>query len=129
VPMAGAVIVTTPQDVALIDARKGLAMFRKVNVPVLGIIENMSSFVCPHCGTVTDIFKKGGGERTADLLGTPFLGSIPLDPEIVIGGDLGMPIVVAQPSGHHAEAFAAIARAVVAEAERQGSARPRMSIV
>jgi ATP-binding protein involved in chromosome partitioning len=129
VPMAGAVIVTTPQDVALIDARKGLAMFRKVNVPVLGIVENMSSFKCPHCGTVTDIFKKGGGERTAELLGTPFLGSIPLDPEIVIGGDLGVPIVVAQPSGHHAESFAAVARAVVAEAERQVSARPRMSIV
>ena len=81
VPLAGAVIVTTPQDVALIDARKGLAMFRKVNVPVLGIIENMSTFVCPHCGEVTDIFKKGGGERTAELLDTAFLGRDPARPE------------------------------------------------
>ncbi|HEX2225303.1 MAG TPA: Mrp/NBP35 family ATP-binding protein, partial [Thermoanaerobaculia bacterium] len=77
VPLTGAVVVTTPQDVALIDARKGLAMFRKVNVPVMGIIENMSTFVCPHCGEATDIFKKDGGRKTADLLGTAFLGAIP----------------------------------------------------
>src|ERR1700680_887748 len=105
VPLAGAVIVTTPQDVALIDARKGLAMFRKVNVPVIGIVENMSSFVCPHCGQVTDIFKKGGGDATARVIETSFLGAIPLDPEIVIGGDRGVPIVVSQPDGPHAIAF------------------------
>ncbi len=99
VPLAGAVIVTTPQDVALIDARKGLAMFRKVNVPVVGIVENMSTFVCPHCGHDSDIFKKGGGERTAKELGTAFLGRIPLDPAIVEGGDAGVPIVVAQNDG------------------------------
>ena len=75
VPLSAAVIVTTPQDVALIDARKGLAMFRKVNVPVVGIIENMSGFACPHCGEGTDVFKKGGGERTAEVVGTAFLGS------------------------------------------------------
>src|ERR1044071_5383325 len=97
VPLAGAVIVTTPQDVALIDARKGLAMFKKVNVPVIGIIENMSGFVCPHCGETTDIFKRGGGERTADLLGTEFLGAVPLDPKVVEGGDQGGPIVVRDP--------------------------------
>jgi ATP-binding protein involved in chromosome partitioning len=129
VPLAGAVIVTTPQDVALIDARKGLAMFRKVNVPVIGIVENMSSFVCPHCGEVTDIFKKGGGRRTAELLETSFLGAIPLDPEIVIGGDRGVPIVVSQPDGPHAIAFEEVARAVVEEVERQGSGRHRLSIV
>ncbi len=129
VPLAGAVIVTTPQDVALIDARKGLAMFRKVNVPVIGIVENMSSFVCPHCGTVTDIFKKDGGKRTADLLGTAFLGAIPLDPEIVAGGDAGIPIAVADPTGPHAAAFRLVAQAVVAEVERQSAMRPKLSIV
>ena len=129
VPLAGALIVTTPQDVALIDARKGLAMFKKVNVPVLGIVENMSSFICPHCGEATDIFKRGGGERTAALLGTPFLGAIPLDPEIVVGGDSGVPIVVAKPEGPHAAAFRSVAEAVPAEVLRLEAARPRLSIV
>jgi ATP-binding protein involved in chromosome partitioning len=129
VPVAGALIVTTPQDVALIDARKGLAMFKKVNVPVLGIVENMSSFVCPHCGHATDIFKKGGGERTAHLLGTPFLGAIPLDPEIVVGGDSGVPIVVAQPEGKHAAAFRDVAQAVAGEVARLEGSRTRLSIV
>src|SRR4051794_728417 len=129
VPLAGAGIAPTPQDVALIDARKGLAMFKKVNVPVLGIVENMSSFVCPHCGEVTDIFKKGGGERTADLLGTPFLGAIPLDPDIVRGGDAGVPIVVAEPRGPHADAFRKVAEAVVDEVVRQAEMKPKLSIV
>jgi ATP-binding protein involved in chromosome partitioning len=129
VPMSGAVMVTTPQDVALIDARKGLAMFRKVNVPVIGIVENMSSFVCPHCGETTDIFKKGGGERTADILETAFLGAIPLDPQIVLGGDAGVPITVAQPAGTHAEAFRKVALAVAAETERIVAERPGLSIV
>ena len=127
VPLAGAVIVTTPQDVALIDARKGLAMFRKVNVPVVGIVENMSTFVCPHCGHPSDIFKRGGGERTAKELGTAFLGRIPLDPAIVEGGDAGVPIVVGQPDGAHAKAFRAVAEAVVAAADRH--TRQPMSIV
>ena len=113
VPLSGAVIVTTPQDVALIDARKGLAMFEKVNVPVLGIVENMSSFVCPRCGEVTDIFKKGGGERTAKELGCEFLGSIPLDPAIAVCGDEGRPITAAEPEGAHGEAFRSLGRAVV----------------
>jgi ATP-binding protein involved in chromosome partitioning len=129
VPLAGAVIVTTPQDVALIDARKGLAMFKKVNVPVIGIVENMSSFVCPHCGAVTDVFKKDGGRRTAELLGTAFLGAIPLDPKIVIGGDSGVPIVVAEPQGSHAAAFRHVAEAVVEEVARHDQSRPRLSIV
>ncbi len=118
VPMSGAVIVTTPQDIALIDARKGLAMFQKVSVPVVGIIENMSTFVCPHCGQTTDVFKRGGGERTAELLGCAFLGRVPLDPAIVEGGDEGEPIVVSQPEGVHGEAFGKLAEAVVAEVGR-----------
>jgi ATP-binding protein involved in chromosome partitioning len=129
VPLSGAVVVTTPQDVALIDARKGLAMFRKVNVPVVGIVENMGTFVCPHCGESTDIFKSGGGRRTAELLKTPFLGTIPLDAEIVLGGDQGKPIVVSKPDGHHAKSFQAVARAVVEQAEKSASERPKMSIV
>ncbi|MFL6235095.1 MAG: P-loop NTPase [Thermoanaerobaculia bacterium] len=129
IPLAGAVIVTTPQDVALIDARKGLAMFRKVNVPVIGIVENMSTFLCPHCGQTTDIFKHGGGQRTAELLGTPFLGSIPLDPQIVLGGDAGVPIVVENPRGPHGIAFRQVAEAVVAEVARQDEMKPRLSIV
>ncbi len=129
ISLAGAVIVTTPQDVALIDARKGLAMFRKVNVPVIGIVENMSTFVCPHCGETTDIFKHGGGERTAGLLNTAFLGAIPLDPQIVLGGDAGVPIAVAEPSGPHAEAFRRVAREVVAEVDRQEAAKTRLTIV
>jgi ATP-binding protein involved in chromosome partitioning len=129
VPLAGAVIVTTPQDVALIDARKGLAMFRKVNVPVIGIVENMSSFVCPHCGKETDVFKKGGGKRTAELLSTAFLGAIPLDAEIVAGGDAGIPIAVADPTGPHAAAFRRVAEAVVREVARQSALKPKLSIV
>ena len=131
VPMSGAVIVTTPQDVALIDARKGLAMFKKLNVPVIGIVENMSGFVCPHCGESTDVFKHGGGERTADLLGTAFLGRIPLDPAIVIGGDAGVPIVVAEAAeeGPHHRAFSKVARAVADEVEARAAARQPLSIV
>jgi ATP-binding protein involved in chromosome partitioning len=129
IPLAGAVIVTTPQKVALIDARKGLAMFRKVNVPVIGIVENMSSFVCPHCGETTDVFKKDGGKRTAELLETAFLGAIPLDPKIVLGGDAGVPITVAEPKGPHAEAFRHVAEAVVEEVARQDEMKPRLSIV
>lgn len=127
VPLSGAVIVTTPQDIALIDARKGLAMFQKVAVPVVGIIENMSTFVCPHCGEETDIFKRGGGERTSEILGCAFLGRIPLDPAIVAGGDAGEPIVVSDAQGSHARAFEAVANAVNREVS-QGQA-PKVSIL
>ena len=125
VPLSSSVIVTTPQDVALIDARKGLAMFNKVNVPVLGIIENMSSFVCPECGTVTDVFKTGGGERTARELGCGYLGSIPLDPAITLGGDAGVPVTVSDPDGAHAASFRSVAEAVVGAT---AVARPGLSI-
>jgi len=113
VPLDGAVIVTTPQDVALIDARKGLNMFRKVNVPVLGVVENMSVFVCPACGHSTEIFKKDGGRRTAQQLGVPFLGAVPIDPEIVVASDAGVPIVLSRPDSPAASAFREIARSVV----------------
>lgn len=115
VPLDGAVIVTTPQDVALIDARKGLAMFRRVNVPVLGVIENMSVFVCPHCGKASEIFKHGGGRLTAEQLGVPFLGDIPIDPAVVAGGDAGTPIVVSHPESAAAQAFVAVAIAVATQ--------------
>lgn len=105
VPLSGAVIVTTPNEVALIDARKGLAMFQKVNVPVLGIVENMSWFVCPHCQGVSDIFSRGGGERTAREMGVPFLGEIPLDPSVRKAGDGGTPVVLAAPESPVAQAF------------------------
>ena len=127
VPLSGAVIVTTPQDVALIDARKGLAMFRKVNVPVIGIVENMSGFRCPSCGEEIDVFKRGGGRRTAEVLGCEFLGSIPLDPAIVEGGDAGEPIVESEPDGVHGEAFAKVAESVVRQV-RKGQ-RPKLTIV
>jgi ATP-binding protein involved in chromosome partitioning len=112
VALSGAVIVTTPQDVALIDARKGLAMFQKVNVPIIGLIENMSGFECPKCGHVEPIFKTGGGEKTALQLGVPFLGRIPLDPRIALSGDAGMPIVSAEPDSTSTKAFLELGRAV-----------------
>jgi ATP-binding protein involved in chromosome partitioning len=113
VPLTGAIVVTTPQDVALIDARKGLAMFRKVNVPVLGIVENMSYFICRHCGEREEIFGHGGGKRTAEMLGVPFLGEVPIDPKVVVGGDSGEPIVSLDPSSPAAQAFVELARQIV----------------
>ncbi len=109
VPLCGAVTVTTPQEVALHDVRKGMMMFQKVNVPILGIIENMSYFLCGHCGERTEIFSYGGGERAAEKVGVPFLGRIPIDPAIRSGGDAGMPIVVADPASAQAAAFREIA--------------------
>jgi ATP-binding protein involved in chromosome partitioning len=118
VPLDGAVIVTTPQDVALIDARKGLLMFKKVNVPLLGVIENMSAYVCPHCGHREEIFKAGGGRKTAEELGVPFLGDVPIDPAIVVGGDAGTPIVISHPDSLAAKAFLALAAEVVRQVSR-----------
>ena len=112
VPLAGAVIVSTPQDLALIDARKGLRMFQRVDVPVLGIVENMSYFVCPHCGERTEIFAHGGARREAERLGAPFLGEVPLDLRIRLTSDSGKPIVVAEPESPQAEAYRKIATAV-----------------
>jgi len=109
VPLKGAVIVSTPQDLALIDARRGIAMFRRVNVPVLGIVENMSTFICPHCGTRSDIFGHGGARHEAERLGVPFLGEVPLDMTIRENSDAGLPVVVSAPHGPHAKYYRDIA--------------------
>jgi ATP-binding protein involved in chromosome partitioning len=112
VPLSGAIIVTTPQDVSLKIARRGLRMFETVHVPILGIIENMSTFTCPHCGTGTDIFRGGGGDRMSRELGVPFLGTIPLDPDIVTCGDQGRPLVIEKPDSFAAQAYLAMAAAL-----------------
>ncbi|MGH6864987.1 MAG: iron-sulfur cluster carrier protein ApbC [Methyloceanibacter sp.] len=118
VPLAGAVIVSTPQDLALIDARKGLNMFRKVNVPVLGLVENMSTFVCPHCGERSDIFGHGGAKQVAGRLGIPFLGEVPLTMAIRETSDEGRPVVATDPSSPVALAYREIANRVFAELDR-----------
>jgi ATP-binding protein involved in chromosome partitioning len=112
VPLKGAVIVSTPQDLSLIDARRGLAMFTKVNVPVLGIIENMSYFQCPHCGTQSDIFGHGGARHEAEHLAVPFLGEVPLHMSIRTTSDAGTPVVESEPDGAHAAIYRAIASKV-----------------
>jgi len=127
VPLKGAVIVSTPQDLALIDARRGIAMFRRVNVPVLGIVENMSTFVCPQCGTRSDIFGHGGARREAERLGVPFLGEVPLDIAIREKSDSGSPVVATAPDSAHAKYYRDIAVRV-----RDGlatSSRPAPKIV
>ncbi|GKX34742.1 MAG: iron-sulfur cluster carrier protein [Rhizobiaceae bacterium MnEN-MB40S] len=112
VPMAGAVIVSTPQDLALLDARKGLNMFRKVDVPVLGLVENMSYFICPSCGERSDIFGHGGAREEAQKIGVPFLGEVPLHMDIRVSSDSGEPVVVSAPDGPHAEAYRRIAEKI-----------------
>lgn len=112
VPLTGVVTVTTPQEVALSDVRKGVMMFKKVNVPLLGMIENMSFFLCGHCGERTDIFSFAGGERAAEKFDVPFLGRIPLDPAIREGGDAGTPLVVADPDSPQTQAFRSVASAL-----------------
>ena len=108
VPLKGAIIISTPQDLSLIDARRGLAMFKKVNVPVLGIVENMSYFQCPHCGTKSDIFGHGGARQEAERLAVPFLGEIPLHMSIRATSDSGTPVVESEPDGPHATIYRAI---------------------
>ncbi len=112
VPLKGAVIISTPQDLSLIDARRGLAMFRKVGVPVLGIVENMSYFQCPHCGARSDIFGHGGARHEAERLGVPFLGEVPLHMSIRETSDSGRPVVVSEPDGEHAAIYRAIGEKV-----------------
>jgi ATP-binding protein involved in chromosome partitioning len=112
VPLRGAVIVSTPQDLALIDARRGIAMFNRVNVPVLGVVENMSYFVCPKCGERSDIFSHGGAEHEAERQGVPFLGAVPLHMEIRETSDSGRPVVATAPDGPHAKAYRQIAAKV-----------------
>ena len=131
VPLAGAVIVSTPQDIALLDARKGLNMFRQVEVPVLGIIENMSYFLCPHCGGRSEIFSHGGARLEAERLGTEFLGEVPLDLQIRETSDSGHPITVSDPGNPHSLVFRAIAARIwekIAGADAVGRAPPRIVI-
>jgi ATP-binding protein involved in chromosome partitioning len=126
--LSGAVIVSTPQDLALIDARKGLNMFRKVNVPVLGIIENMSHFICPDCGGRHDVFGNGGARAEAAAIGAPFLGEVPLEMEIRATSDSGQPIVASQPDGPHAKHYLAIAEKVLAGLGAEQRATPNIVI-
>ena len=132
VPLAGAVIVSTPQDLALIDARKGINMFRRVDVPILGIVENMSLFLCPHCGARHDIFGHGGAAAEAERIGVPLLGEVPLHADIRSHSDAGSPVVVSEPNGPHARIYLDIAAKVAARLEQEsrmsGRQPPRIII-
>jgi len=129
VPLAGAVIVSTPQDLALIDARRGVEMFKRVNVPVLGVIENMSYFVCPKCGERHDIFGHGGARQEADKLGVPFLGEVPLHMAIRETSDSGRPVVATDPDGPHARVYREIAGRVRDQLKVSGAGRAAPKIV
>jgi ATP-binding protein involved in chromosome partitioning len=118
-PMTGAVIVTTPQDVSLADVSRGIAMFKQLKVPVLGVIENMSGFVCPHCDKVTEIFGSGGGEQLAKENELEFLGEIPLDPRVRIGGGAGQPLMVSDPDALIAKTFRGVASHIAAEVSKE----------
>jgi ATP-binding protein involved in chromosome partitioning len=128
-PLAGAVIVSTPQDIALIDARRGIAMFQKVNVPLLGLIENMSGFCCPACNQVTPIFGHGGARHEAEIRGIPFLGEIPLDIRIRETSDDGRPIVATEPDSVHARHYIDIARTISTAVASGAASRPPPRIV
>ncbi len=121
VPLTGSIVVSTPSDVALQDARKAIEMFRQVNVDVLGIVENMSYFQCPHCHQEIDIFSKGGAERTATQFGVPFLGTVALDPEVRFGGDRGLPVALAGELSERAAPFFKIAQELAARAQQSAS--------
>jgi ATP-binding protein involved in chromosome partitioning len=121
-PMTGAVIVTTPQDVSLADVARGIAMFKQLKVPVLGVVENMSGFVCPHCNEVTEIFGSGGGKQLAEDNGLPFLGGVPLDPRVRIGGGDGLPLMVSDPDALIAQTFREVASHIAAEASKENFA-------
>jgi ATP-binding protein involved in chromosome partitioning len=118
-PAAGAVIVTTPQDVAIADVRRCISFCHTVSVPVIGVVENMSGLVCPKCGERIDVFKRGGGQALADEMNVPFLGSVPIDPEIVASGDAGTPFVRMRKQGAAGEAFADIVRTILAGQEQE----------
>jgi ATP-binding protein involved in chromosome partitioning len=128
VPLKGAVIVSTPQDLALIDARRGVAMFKRVDVPVLGVVENMSYFVCPQCGTRSDIFSHGGARHEAERLGVPFLGEVPLHIAIREKSDSGLPVVATEPDGEHARIYRDIAARVRDSLLAGGRAAPKIVI-
>ncbi|MFY9758285.1 MAG: iron-sulfur cluster carrier protein ApbC [Pseudolabrys sp.] len=129
VPLKGAVIVSTPQDLALIDARRGVAMFKRVNVPVLGVVENMSYFLCPSCGTRSDIFGHGGARHEAERLGVPFLGEVPLHMTIREKSDAGLPVVATEPDGEHARIYRDIATKVLTQLKGAAAGRSAPKIV
>jgi ATP-binding protein involved in chromosome partitioning len=129
VPLKGAIIVSTPQDLALIDARRGVSMFKRVNVPVLGVIENMSYFLCPRCGTRSDIFGHGGARHEAQRLGVPFLGEVPLDMAIREKSDAGLPLVATEPDGPLAKIYCDIAAKVADQLKVAGAGRAAPKIV
>ncbi|MGC2192628.1 MAG: Mrp/NBP35 family ATP-binding protein [Candidatus Dormiibacterota bacterium] len=129
IPLTGAVIVTTPQDVSLADVGRGIAMFQQLRVPILGVIENMSGFACPHCGEVTDIFSRGGGRQLAEAREIPFLGEIPLDLLVRVGGGEGQPLVMAQPDSPQAQVFEQVASSLagqISQVNFQSTASPEM---
>jgi ATP-binding protein involved in chromosome partitioning len=128
IPLSGVVMVTTPQDVALLDVRKAIAMFQRLNVPMLGVVENMSYFVAPDTGTRYTIFGEGGGQKVADEYGVPLLGQLPLDPDTRKGGDEGAPIIVRRPDSPQAAAFRDIARRVIERLEATATLRPLPTI-
>jgi len=128
VPLKGAVIVSTPQDIALIDAKKGIAMFNKTQVPILGVVENMSMFTCPDCGSSHAIFGHGGARETAEKLDVPFLGEIPLVPLIRVTSDSGQPVSVSVPDGPEAQAFLELAKKVAASLETTSKPMPKIII-
>lgn len=131
VPLTGGVIVTTPQDISLADARKGLKMFERVNVTILGIVENMSYYICPQCGHRDEIFSYGGGRKTSEEMGVPFLGEIPIVTDIRVGGDTGKPIVVQNPESEQAKAVFSIARNMAAQISIRhlsGAETPKLDI-
>lgn len=128
VPLTGAILVTTPQDLALLDVKKGAEMFKQVNAPLIGIVENMSFFVCPDCGTSTEVFRRGGGQKESERLGIPLLGRIPLDPVVCDTGDLGAPLVLSHPDTPAAEEFKAIA-ATVTELLSRGTGPAPIKII
>jgi ATP-binding protein involved in chromosome partitioning len=131
VPISGAVLVTTPQEVSLADVGKALAMFQRMSVPVLGLVENMTAFVCPHCNEVTELFGRGGGERFAAAHYLEYLGGIPLDITVRQGGDVGVPAVAQREPGPAARAMTSIAQAVAARMSvraAQAAAQPVLTI-
>ncbi len=130
-PISGAVLVTTPQEVSLADVGKALAMFQRMSVPVLGLVENMTAFACPHCGELTEIFGRGGGERFAASHGLEYLGGIPLDVTVRQGGDVGVPAVAQREPGPAARALTAVAQTVAARMSvraAHGAAQPVLTI-
>ncbi len=122
-PLSGAVVVTTPSEVSLEDARKAVHMFRQVRVEVLGIVENMSYLICPHCGGRVDVFSAGGGRRTAEEMGVPFLGELALDPDVRVGGDTGSPVALRDGRHAQAEAYLTLARRVMERVAEAGAPR------